>query len=181
MKPKKLFGPENLRSVLTALLIIILLLGSGLFYLGLNMVREYAIAVNQGIADAEASAQQIQGLQVLKGQLAQSNSLIEKANQLFTTPAGYQSQTLTDINNYATAAGLTIASTTFNDPTGTGVYSATVTFKDPVSYSKLLAFLHNIEGNLPKFQVSSVSLGYKAGGNADSVSVASINIDISVR
>jgi len=181
MKPKKQFGPANLRTILAVLLVLIIAAGGAVFYFGLGMVREYAGEVNQSAVDAEASGKQVNQLQVLRNQLSQSNSLVDKANQLFATPGNYQTQVLRDVKNYADAAGLSIASTNFSDPAQSGVYSITVTFKNPVSYTKLIGFLNNIEGNLPKLQVSSIALGHADSPNPEYVQTGEIKIDISVR
>ncbi len=180
MKPKKQFRPADLRTLLTVLLVIITLGGGALFYYGLTLVSDYAVTVDQKSVDAEASGKQIQELQLLKGQLAQSNSLVEKANQLFATPGNYQTQVLNDIRSYADTAGLSIVNTSFSDPSTGSSYAITVSFENPVSYSGLIAFLNNVEGNLPKLQVSKISLGYGNDG-ADSVKVNDIIIDIAVR
>ena len=177
MQPKKQFRPANLRALLGVLLAVIILGGGALFYWGLSFVQEYAGQVNQKAADAEGSSKQVQNLQALKTKLAQSASLVDKANQLFSTPEAYQSQALTDIKRYADAAGLSIASTTF--PEGTN--AAVVTLKGPVAYAKLITFLTNIESNLPKLQVSSLSLGNPDNGTAGNVKTNEIKIDISVR
>lgn len=181
MKPKKQFKPQNLRSMLSILLIILVLGGAALFYLGLNLVRDYAVKVDQRLADAEASRLQVGELQLLKGQLAQSNSLVEKANLVFAAPGSYQAQVLGDLKNYADAAGLTLGKTTFGEPGVTGTHTVKVTFGGTVSYSKFITFLHNVEGNLPKLQVTSLSVGRAANGSADSIKVEDINISVSVR
>lgn len=181
MQPKKQFGPANLRAILAVVLVVIIAAGGAVFYFGLEMVKEYASEVNQSTVDAEASGKQINQLQALRSQLSQSDSLVAKANQLFATPANYQTQVLRDVKNYADAAGLSIASTNFSDPAQSGAYSITVTFKNPVSYSKLIAFLNNVEGNLPKLQVSSITLGHADSANPDHVQTGEIKIDVSVR
>ena len=173
--------PKGLRALLTVVLILIILGGAGLFYLGLNMVKEYSLEVNHRLIDAEASGTQIQQLQALRSQLDQSESLITKADRLFASPSNYQAQSLNDLKNYANQTGLTIASTNFGDPSSTGVYSVTVKLGAPVSYSKLIKFLELIEGNLPKMQVASMSLTHQTGGGSDSVDVGDIKINISVR
>lgn len=181
MKPKKQFRPQNLRTILAFLLVALVLGGGALFYWGIGLVREYAVQVEQRLADADASGEQLRGLQTLKSQLAQSDSLVEKANQLFATPESYQQQALGDIKKYADTAGLSIANTSFGDPATEGAHSITVTLRGPVAYSKLVAFLSNIESNLPKLQVSSISLGRVDGGNSDSVKTGDIKINVSVR
>ena len=178
MNPKKQFKSQNLRTLLLLVLAIVALAGAAIFYIGLGIVKEYSVEVNQRLVDADASGKQIEELQTLKSQLAQSNSLVEKANQLFSTPSDYRARTLTDIKNYADAAGLSLESTKFDDASEQTVV---VKLTPPVSYAKLVTFLSNIESNLPKLQVSSLSLGNAEGGNTDSVEVGEIKIDISVR
>jgi Tfp pilus assembly protein PilO len=180
MQPKKQFTPAALRSILATLLVVVVASGGAVFYFGLEMVREFASEVNQSTADAEASGKQINQLQTLKNQLSQSNSLVDKANKLFATPTNYQSAQQ-DIESYAKAAGISIASITFPDAGQSNTRSMSVNLKNPVSYTGLIAFLNNIEGNLPKLQVSSITLSHSSKAGANFVEVGEIKIDISVR
>lgn len=180
MKEKKQFKPQTLRAILAALLVLIVLAGGGAFYLGLDLVQKYAIEVDHKLVDAEASEKQISQLQVLKSQLNQSNSLIQKADQVFSTTTTYQAQALSDVRKYADASGLTVNSTNFDD-VAAGTASMTITLKQPVSYTKLVAFLNNIEGNLPKMQINSIALGQPGSGGADMVRTGDIKIGIAVR
>jgi len=178
---KQAFKPQTLRGILLVTLILVLAGGLGLFYLGLTEVRKFAVEVNHTIADAEASNGQVQALQGLKGQLTQSEALIAKANQMFATPTNYQNQAITDTRNYAAAAGVTITKVSF-DPVVPGVNpTMTVSLRAPVPYNKLIQFLDNIEGNIPKMQVSEIGISHVNGGNANSVTVDDIKIMIATR
>ncbi len=178
MKPKRQFQAQDLRTILSLLFFVILAGGGAIFYMGLGIVRDYSEEVNQQLANAEASGQQVEKLQSLKSQLTQSTELVSKAQQLFSTPDKYESQALTDIKNYADAAGVTVASTTFDR---NAAHTVTVRLASPTSYSKLITFLTNIESNLPKLQVSSLSLSRSDNGAPDSVKVNEIKINVSVR
>jgi len=178
---KQTFKPQNLRAVLVVVLIVIIAGGLGLFYLGLNEVREYAVEVDHSIADAEASNGQVQKLQSLKGQLAQSETLIAKANQMFATPDNYQNQAITDTRNYAASSGITIAKINFDEVVAGVSPTMTVSLKAPVSYSKLIRFLDGIESNIPKMQVSNIGLTHVNGLGADTVGVNDIKIMIATR
>jgi hypothetical protein len=181
MKPKKQFRPQDLRTLLSILLIIVAGGGAAVFYLGNTVVGNYAVEVNHRLADAEASGKQVEELQMLKSQLAQSNSLISKADDIFATPENYQSHAITDLERYADAAGLVTTKTVLDaDGSRTGRYSVTVQLQQPVSFSRLIGFLNNIEGNIPKMQVSSIKLGPGSNGS-NSVRTGDIKIDISVR
>lgn len=175
------FNPQGLRGALVIILILVIAWGAGIFYLGLNAIRDYAIEVNHSITDAEASDKQVQSLQVLKGQLAQSESLIAKANQMFSTPDNYQNQSVTDIRNYANAAGLTITKTNFDTYEPGTNPTVTIGLKSPLSYKKLIQFLDGIEGNIPKMQVTSIGINHINGGGNDSVTVDDIKITIATK
>lgn len=177
---KKQFTAQKLRTLLAFLLVVVILGGAAGFYFGLDEVRTYSLSVNHRLVDAQASGKQIEELQTLRRNLANNNSLVEKANQLFATPATYQAQASTDINAYASAAGIAIARTTFSDPSS-GAHEATVSLNNPTSYKGLIIFLGNIEHNIPKMQVTSISLKPADPANASRVVVGDIKISVSVR
>ena len=181
MAAKKPFNAQSLRAVLAFLLVAVILGGGYLFYYGLNQVSDYSIEVNQSLHEADASNKQVAQLQLLKSQLSQSDALISKADSLFASPATYQGQASTDLKNYANQVGLSITSIAFDDPAATGSYAAIVSFKNPVNYSKFIQFLSLVEGNLPKMQVSSLSLKHQPSGSANDVVVETIKINIAVR
>lgn len=178
---KKMFKPQTLRAILYVLFTIIVLGGGGLFYLGLEELKKYAVEVNHTVADAEASGNQVQALQSLKGQLSQSQSLIDKADQMFATPTNYQAQTISDIRNYAAKSGVVVSRTGFEDQTEGPTRTVTVNLRSPVSYGRLIQFLDGIEGNIPKMQVSNISLGHVGANGGDVVNVDEIKIKIAVR
>lgn len=173
---------ERLKKVLIGVLVVVVVAFAGTFYVSLQILREYATEVNRRLQDADASGSQVQQLQTLKNQLSQSQVLVDKANSLFATQDNYQSQILTDIRNHASAAGVSVASTEFDpESDGTNQRAVTVKLGEPVEYSKFVAFLSGIESNVPKMQVSSVTLGHIPGGSSESVTVGDIKINISVR
>ncbi len=176
----------SLRSLLT-FLIVILIAGTVVgFYLGLQLVREASVEVSHTAQDAQASGKAIDELQQLKVTLTQSQALVTKANQLFTTSTGYQAQALKDVQKYASETGVTISKTNFdtgaNDPNlSTNAKPFSITLQSPVSYSKLINFLDAIEGNLPKMQVTSMELTRPAAGGIDNVGIGDVKIVVSTR
>ncbi len=178
---QKSFKPQNLKGILVFILILVLVGGGALFYFGLKEVRTFAIEVSHSSSDAEASGQQIQALQALKGQLAESEALVAKANMLLASPETYQTQALSDVRTYAAASGITIEKIDFSEVTPGVDRGMVVALAEPVSYAKLIIFLDAIEGNIPKMQVTSLSLSHLSGGSADSVEVGDINITIATR
>lgn len=179
---KKPMRAASLRSFLVAVIIILLLVVAGGFYLGFQQVRSFAVEVSHSVADADASGKQIEELQVLKKELEERESLVTKANKLFATTDNYQSQALSDVQKYAQVHGVTILNTNFEgDVEGSTSHTFVITLQSPVAYTKLLQFLDAIEGNLPKMQVTSVSLGHTTGGAANEVTTEAIKIGISTR
>lgn len=177
----KEFKPQNLQSLLGFILVAVILGGGALFYFGLETVRAYAISVNQRLEDADASEKQVEQLQVLKNQLAQSELLITKADKTFTTPEAYQAQALLDIQRYASQVGITVVGSDFETPEASGLHLIVLRIGSPTNYEKLIQFLTLVEGNLPKMQVNSIDLKHSSQGNGQNVEVSNLKINISVR
>jgi hypothetical protein len=179
---KKSMKASSLRSFLIVLIIILLLGVAGGFYLGFQQIKTFAIEVSHTAVDAEASGKQIEELQILKRELEAREDLVTKANKLFATEDSYQSQALSDVQRYARTFDVTILNTDFeSDPRGAADNTFVITLESPVSYTKLLKFLDAIEGNLPKMQVTSVSIGRTSSGSANAVTTEAIKIGISTR
>lgn len=196
MTKKKTMKATSFRNFLAFLMVAIILAAGAGFYFGLRIVKQYAVDVSHTIADANASGTSVQQLNTLKTQLAERQSLVEKANQLFATPDTYQTQGLKDIQQYASNAGVVITNTEFTKaattPTATtspvaitttgGTASASsannivVTLQSPVSYTKFLNFLSEIEGNVPKLQITGMSIG-RPSATADTTSDDDVVVD----
>lgn len=177
MNNVKKFGPKELRGILIAILFTALVCGAGAYYLGLGMVRDYSKEVNQRLVDAEASGSQLDKLQALKSQLAQSNLLINKADLLLAPADSHQAQVLSDLKRYADLSSVSIESTNFESKDGN--YAVKVKLRSPAPYRNLISFLDLVEGNLPKMQVKNMSIS--RSGNGGNVSVQEIKIGVSVR
>ncbi|MDB5162131.1 MAG: hypothetical protein JWM52_639 [Candidatus Saccharibacteria bacterium] len=178
----------SVRGLLTFVVIVLIAGTVAGFYFGLQLVRDASVDVSHTAQDAQASGKAIDDLQQLKITLTQSQALVTKANQLFTTSTAYQAQALKDVQKYANETGVTISKTNFdtgsaNDPNATANTSKplSITLQAPVSYSKLLNFLDAIEGNLPKMQVTSMELIRPVGGGIDNVTVGDVKIVVSTR
>jgi hypothetical protein len=184
---KKTMKATSLRSFLTVLLVIMIGLAGVGFYFGLQQVRALSVDVSHTAADANASGAAIDEFQKLKQALAERETLVNKANQLFTTEQNYQSQALKDVQKYASAAGLTVSNTNFDAPAETEGSSTlpgktfVITIQSPASYKKLIQFLNAIEGNLPKMQVASIEISRPNPNDADNVTIGEVRIAISTR
>lgn len=179
---KKSFDATSVRSSLTVLVVLLILGASAGFYFAIQQIRTYAVEVSHSVVDSEASGDQVSELQVLKQELENRESLVNKANKLFATNDTYQSQALKDVQKYAQTYGITIVNTSFDsDISSMNSHVFVTTIQSPVSYDKLLQFLDAIEGNLPKMQITSVSLGHSTSGSSGNVTAEAIKIGISTR
>jgi hypothetical protein len=110
----------------------------------------------------------------------------------------YQNQIIGDLNDYANKAGIAITSIDFvadtpaattTPPAGTrtpttiapaGVKSTSVsiTLQNPVPYDNMLRFIHSIEQNLTKMQISKIGLAKGSSGNAVTSEILTIQVYI---
>jgi len=179
------------RNILGFLMFIVIVGAAAGFYFGLQTIKAYALDVSHTVSDANASGKNIEQLSELKQALADREPLVAKANSLFATEATYQSQVLKDLQKYASDAGITISNTEFDKqspsdtaPTvvpGTKGENVVVTIQSPVSYAKLMKFLDELEGNLPKLQVTGVSLNRPTNASGDLVATDKITITVATR
>lgn len=174
------------RNILGATLVIVIIGAAVGFYFGLQVIKSYALEVTHAVTDSHASGTNIQDLSQLKKQLADGQSLVAKADALFSTPATYQTQALKDISKYASEAGISISSIDSAQPAGgnapvTSEYSEIITIQSPVSYAKFLQFLDAIEGNLPKMQITGITIGRPSNPSGDQITTDKITIKVSTR
>lgn len=187
MKPSKLTA-VSLRAFLATMIVLIIILAGVGFYFTQDWLRSYSRTVGQAVADSISTGNDIQNLQKLQKELEERQDTIVKASSLITSTQTYQSQAIQDLKTYASLSGVAISNFTFTPVTATPTTGAaastaatsgvTVTLTSPVGYTSLLKFLTLIEGNIPKMQVSSMSLG-RISGSSDSVKIDTITIEVS--
>lgn len=188
----KKMNATMMRNVLAFLLVIVILGSATGFYFGLQIIKAYAIVVTHTAADSSASDKNIEQLGQLKKQLVAGQALVTKADALFSTPDTYQTQALKDISKYAAQTGVTISSIDSAKPPVTGGatapptasptgYSEIITVQSPVSYAKFLRFIDAIEGNLPKMQITGITVGRPKQISGDLIMTDKITITVSVR
>lgn len=178
----------SMRTLLRALLVVIIIAAIGGFYFGLQQVRVVAVDVTHTSEDASASNEMVERIAELQAELVKTRALVEKADTMFVPVANYQVQAVTDLRRYADASGISITETDFGEPdvaansTATGeTRPVTVTLAQPVTYASLVRFLQLTEGSLPKMTVNGIQITRSDTGNKDQVTVAPITLRISVK
>lgn len=177
------FTATQLRLLLSvSMFAIAALAGVGFVFVN-SQLKEYAIQVSHVAADANASRDNLQNLQTIEKQLEEDQGIVQKTNSIVAESQSYQyqDQIITDINNYASRAGIGITDINFSSqtsstttpgastptpqpvvPSGVKSSSVAITLKNPVNYENLLRLLRSIEQNLTKMQVSRINLSRDA-------------------
>lgn len=181
MNKKKSFSPQSLRSLLGFMLFVLIAGGAGLFYFGLNQLKDYSDEVNQELAAATAAEERTDDLRALKSALSGNSDLITKADALFATPATYRSQVEGDLKNHAAAAGITIDSITFDEAAlSQNRYIAVLEFNKTVEYEKFIKFLDGVETNIPKLQVDTLTIN-RVETDKTMIAVSNMQVKVAVR
>ena len=210
-KEKQAFSAVTMRIVLVVVLLLILALMSGGFYVAYSSLRTTAEEVAKTQSEAQVSDARVQNLISLERQLKQHTYAIDRAKQIVAESKSYQyqNQIITDLTHYATQAGVSITSFTFEgdapvassgaaqtttpategatddatqSATPTGNFKSTqvsIQLGETVSYQNLLHFLYLIEQNLTRMQVAAVSM--TKGEAADAVTAQTLNLEVYIR
>lgn len=185
----------QLRMILSLSLFVITILAATGFYFVNSHLKTYAVEVSHVVVDANASRDNLQNLQKIEKQLNEDQDVVQKTNNIVAESQSYQyqDQIITDINDYATRAGIgitdinfsttanttqTAAPTTPTTPVPSGVKSTSVaiTLKNPINYDSLLRFLKSIEQNLTKMQVSRVNLSKDTSSNGVTSDILTLQV-----
>lgn len=121
--------------------------------------------------DAEVSQLDLDKLRRLEAQLIEQKDVVERAAQIAATADNYQyqDQVVNDLEAYAQRHGITISSFDFatsgaqaggksSAPAGTTRTPFGIALVGPLGYDRFMSFLRDIENNLTKLQVASLSL-----------------------
>ncbi|HEY5695665.1 MAG TPA: hypothetical protein VIQ80_02415 [Candidatus Saccharimonadales bacterium] len=204
MKHRQLTA-TRLRLSLAVSLFAIPLIAGGLFYVIYGQLQGFAVDVSHKIVDAGSSQTSVQTLQQIQRELEDNKDVVAKAKAIVADSQSYQyqDQILSDINNYAAKAGITISNVDFSagasssttsrtgtqtqtqtpaptTPSGVKTVSVSVTMVNPIGYGNFLQFLRSLEDNLTKMQVQRISLSKGASGGS-SVASDVLTIQVYVR
>jgi|EndMetStandDraft_5_1072996.scaffolds.fasta_scaffold163344_2 hypothetical protein len=204
--------PVKLRIVLALSLIILSVLGVGLFAFGYGQLKQFVVAAQDTATKAQASQSSVQDLVATKKFLESNADTVNRANQLAAESKSYvyQDQVISDINKYASEAGLVITNIAFATPTTAAVggsasgttstpatgsatpttaapagvksMTANVTVQNPTNYLAMLNFIHLIEQSLFRMQISQVGISATSdNNNPNQVSSDILTIEVYVR
>lgn len=174
---------------------------------GLGTLRGQAAEVQQVVYDAENSNQKLQRVQELTSELTRNQEAVSRAKQIVAESKSYQYQDviIRDLQAMANLAGVNITNFNFNagaaNTNGTAAPSDTpaatptptlssglrstnvsITLQTPVSYRNLLTFIHYVEQNLTKMQISKVGISSASNNQSgNTVSTDALTIEVYIR
>lgn len=172
--------------LIVGMFLLFVIVGVG-FSIGLTNIKEFAVDVSHTTTDASASNNQVTRLQELKTQLEKTQALVAKADNIAVPEANFQSQVITDLQRYATAADISIVDTSFPDAPSTPSSDSfsrkpvAISLRQPVSYAKLIRFLQLIEGSLPKMEVGTMKITRPNSPSGDNVIADNITLNVLVK
>lgn len=174
------------RIILTIGMLLIIVVGSAGFLASKDWLKSYAVDVSKQRVDANASDGNLETLQVIQQELAQQQNVLTKANLLKSTNEFPEFQIVDIVSKTASENKISVASFAYIDgsqpasgggaatpapsttpasPEGAPAAASsgkkvgiTVTLGTPVKLQRLLQFMYDIEQNVPKMQISGVSL-----------------------
>ena len=151
---------SSLRSIMVVFLLLTIGLSTYGFYLAQCWLNDFAISVGQAVSKSTASSTSSQGISQLQAALSERQTAIDKTNAFTISSQDYQTQAFNDLTKYALNTGVLISDYNVPNPTTTDAKLSyiTIKFNNPVQTSSLIKFLKLIETNLPKMQVSGITL-----------------------
>lgn len=178
-------------------IVLVLILGgiAASTYFANSFLNTTAEEVATMQSEATAVDAKIQNLLDLKKQLDENKAIVKKAENIVADSKlyQYQNQIIEDFSTYARKASISIQSYTFQSANANNAKGAaaakssgggnsttvTIAFGERISYNNLLHFLHLIEKNVTRMQISGVSIS--RAENKGEISVQSIDVKVFIK
>lgn len=191
----------TLRTILAIALALILIGAGAGFYFGYLSLKEVAAQSSEVQATAYQSDQRLQELLNMEMALNKNTEAIKNAERIVAESQSYmyQNQIINDITAFANQSELALKSISFSSmggeessspsqetsaPAMSGIKSTTIAIElgGNISYLSILRFVHLIEQNLTRMQISNLSFtGSSADQEGEGESSQTLNIEVFVR
>lgn len=190
---------SKLRIILATSIILLIGVSVALFVFFRGQLVSYAEQVRTANTEASVSQSDITMLENLQKELDENSVAVNRTKNIVADSQKYQyqNQIIEDITTYAQKANVGISGYAFTTdsaastgaaagassaatPTPSGLKSVgvSINIKSPVNYQSIIRFIHYIESNLTKMQVSGVSL---SGDGSSDVTASPITIQVYTR
>ena len=164
---KPLITAVSLRMFMFAAVFLLIGLLLGGFYYAQDWLTKYSAESKTAPVQSSTNTDD-QTLKQLQNDLASQRVFINKAAGITVSSKNYLAKITQDLNKYASDSGITIAQTnpvqapasitSLPLPAGVSARYISVTLGSPVSYTGLLKFIKALETNIPKIQLTGISL-----------------------
>lgn len=173
----KKLSAVKFRNLLIALAVIMLVISGVGFWFFYSYLTSYAAEVQSSKNAATLSSSDLDRINELDKKMQEDKVAVERAKSIVGDSKyyKYQDQIIADITAYANASGVSISSISFDSdaagaaktapapsavaaPQGLKSTSASIALNNPVDYKALMRFVHAIEQNLTKMQITGLSL-----------------------
>ena len=189
----------SLRWMLSTALVLTLTGIGGGFYIAYTTLEKSAQATANAQSEAESSDANLSQLIITKRQLEENKDVVVRAKQIVAESQGYQyqNQIINDLSFYASELGLSINSFSFQ---GDSAEQAPATPAQPtvpdgklkstvvtielagnLTYESTLRYIHKIEQNITRMQVSNVALTGTAQPDQSGGASQSLNIEVYIK
>ncbi len=203
-KQMKGMTPTKFRVILCISIVLLFIVAIGGFVFFRSQLLAYAEQVNKSAQEASISTNDIVTLERLKEEMEDNKVAVTRANNIVADSKSYQyqDQIINDLSVYAKAAGVAVSSYSFiddaatattdqapaeataptpaPDPTGLKSTKVAIALKNPANYKAIMKFIHSIERNLTKMQLSGISLA-GTPETKDEISVNPLTIEVYIR
>lgn len=185
----------KLRAVLGVFVVALIALAGVGFYFVQDYLSDQSVEVNNIIFTSNAGKDDgSQPVTELQKAINERQSAIAKANAITAPYDSYTEQVISSVNKIAGKSGITIANYSFDDAAtkttktapvqnsvnGVQIKTAKITIANPVQYTSLLKFLKLLETNLPKLQISGITVAGSPGSNG-AVKVEPLTVEVYTR
>lgn len=193
MKKEKQLKATSLRTFLIISIFLLLTISVVGFYFAQNYLRELAVKNLPQETNTTATSTTANETKAIQAELAKYQDIGNKSSSFFASSQTYQNQITNDIKSYGSVSGISINNFSFDQSTssssdsrstsssgGLNSKNVVITIESPVQFTKLMKFIKGIESNLPKMQVSNISIT-PSSSSKEAVNVEPITIDYYVR
>lgn len=193
MKTKQNIKATSVRKLLTVVMIIVSIASIAGYYYTQQGLTILANEVKQAISKSPNAniSNNVQTTKQLQAQIARYQPIATQLDNLSIPSDNAKNQIMQDLGKYASANGITVSNYNFNGQSGaTGssgglssgnqqTVTVTISISNSISYAKFLKFLKSIESNLPKMQITSLSVNTQ--GNSNNIKIDSMAIEAYTR
>lgn len=180
------FIATSLHKILIISLLLIICLIIGGFYYAQIWLKDIAVNSKSNSSQSTTSYGSTSQAQ-LQTELSSQKVAVDKAAGIVISSQDYQNKIKQDLDKYALDTGVTITDYGPTQPDSTGSIATPinglqsnyvkVTIKNPIPYTNLIKFIKAIETNIPKMELTGISLSHSEN-SGDSVMVKPLIIEV---